>query len=312
MRPIASVIILNWNGKQYLERCLTSVFSQRYKDYEVIFVDNASKDGSVDFVRNRFPKAKVIVNDKNLGFSGGNNVGISEAKGEYIVMLNNDTWVDKNWLKNLVEAANKDEKVAICVSKVLFMEKPDTINSCGIKVDVDGSGEDIGFGKKDGIKYQRPKEIFAASGGVTLVKKRVFDEIGLFDSTYFLYIEDVDLSWRARLAGYKVMFVPTARVFHKLGGANVQNKTVRILTFRNRIKTLIKNYSFITLLRLTPTILNSFFKKSTKSERTDLTTYTQILGYMLVDIPYAISQHFKVQKIRKVSDDNIISMMKIM
>jgi GT2 family glycosyltransferase len=211
-----SVVILNFNGKRYLEKCLSALESQTYRDFEVIVVDNASSDGSVDYLEAHFPSARIVENEKNLGFAGGTNSGIRLAKGEYILTLNNDTQVDRRFLECLVEAMQSDKSAGMCASKMLL---PDgRINSAGICLSRSGAAWDRGMFEPDCGQYDHQQEIFGACAGAALYRKEMLDEIGLFDEDFFLYMEDVDLAFRAKLAGWKCIYIPEAVVYHHHGG----------------------------------------------------------------------------------------------
>src|SRR5512138_3034202 len=200
-----SVIILNFNGKRYLEKCLSSLESQTYRDFEVIVVDNASSDGSVDYLKAGFPLVRIVENKKNLGFAGGTNSGIRRAEGEYILTLNNDTQVDRRFLECLAEPMQSDKSVGVCASKMLL---PDgRINSAGICLSRSGAAWDRGIFEQDHGQYDCQQEVFGACAGAALYRKEMLDEIGLFDEDFFLYMEDVDLAFRAKLAGWKCVYV---------------------------------------------------------------------------------------------------------
>jgi len=212
--PKVSIVILNWNGRLYLKDCLSSVFSQSYPNYEVILVDNGSEDGSVDYVRDNFPNTKLIVNAANLGFSRGNNIGIRAAKGKYIATLNNDTRVDRNWVQELVKVAEADEKVGSCQAKIVSFRDRRIIDAVGIRINKCGTPYQIGYGEKDEGQYENVSEVFGACACAALYRKEMLDHVGLFDEDFFTYYEDVDLAWRARLLGWRCVFVPTSLVYH--------------------------------------------------------------------------------------------------
>ena len=140
MNRKASIIVLNWNGKRYLEECLHALFTQTYSPYEIILVDNGSHDGSVDFVAERFPAVRIIENGENLGFAAGNNVAIRVARGDYIVTLNNDTRAEPDWLEELVKVVETDPKIGMCASKMLFYYHTGILNSTGISLDNEAKG----------------------------------------------------------------------------------------------------------------------------------------------------------------------------
>lgn len=210
-----SVIVLNYNGKRYLDECLSSLASQTYSDFEVIVVDNGSTDGSQEYLSAQYPWAKVIRNEKNLGFAGGTNSGIRAAQGEFILTLNNDARADSRLLDNLKKPM-ADAKVGSCAAKMLLADG--RINSTGICLSRSGAAWDRGMSEPDLGQYDTLEEVFGACAGAALYRKEMLDEIGLFDEDFFLYMEDVDLAFRARLAGWSCVYVPEAVVYHHHGG----------------------------------------------------------------------------------------------
>jgi GT2 family glycosyltransferase len=211
-----SVIVLNYNGKRYLDDCLCSLKSQTYSSFEVIVVDNGSTDFSHEYIKAQYPWVKLLRNEKNLGFAGGTNTGIKQARGEYILTINNDTKVEKNFIKCLKQPMESDQRVGMCASKMLF---PDgKINSTGICISRSGAAWDRGMFEQDNGQYNRREEVFGPCAGAALYRKEMLDEIGLFDEDFFLYMEDVDLAFRGRLAGWSCIYVPEAVVYHHHGG----------------------------------------------------------------------------------------------
>jgi hypothetical protein len=210
-----SVVVLNFNGRQHLEGCLSSLRSQTCDDFEVIVVDNCSADGSVEFLKEKFPEFRLVVNSSNLGFAGGTNSGIRQARGEHILTLNNDTVADRRFIERLAEPMSQDPSIGMCASKMLF---PDgRINSAGICLSRSGAAWDRGMFERDSGQYNLAEEVFGPCAGAALYRKSMLDEIGLFDEDFFLYMEDVDLAFRARLAGWRCVYVPDAVVHHHHG-----------------------------------------------------------------------------------------------
>lgn len=211
-----SVVVLNYNGRRYLKKCISSLSVQSYGDFEVIVVDNGSTDGSVEYLKTHFPQVKIVRNESNLGFAGGINAGIEHAEGKYILTLNNDTQADMNFVERLAEAMDSDEAVGMCASKMLFLDG--RINSTGICLSRSGAAWDRGMFEPDEGQYEELEEVFGPCAGAALYRKEMLDEIGLFDEDFFLYMEDVDLAFRARLAGWRCIYVPGAEVYHFHGG----------------------------------------------------------------------------------------------
>lgn len=210
-----SIVVLNYNGQRYLDACLASLAEQTYQDFELIVVDNASTDGSVEHLRDHFPQVRLVINEANLGFAAGTNSGIRAARGEFILTFNNDAQADRHFLEHIIEPM-VDAKVGSCAAKMLF---PDgRINSAGICFSRSGAAWDRGMFENDSGQYDLQEEVFGACAGAALYRKSMLDEIGLFDEDFFLYMEDVDLAFRARLAGWRCIYVPRAKVYHHHGG----------------------------------------------------------------------------------------------
>jgi GT2 family glycosyltransferase len=240
--PLISVIVLNWNGIQYLKSCLDALATQTYSPREVIVVDNGSTDGSAEWVRTHFPPVKLIENGKNLGFGGGNNVGIRASQGKYVMILNNDTRLDSFCVGALKESIEKDEKYGACASKILLQEGGDRIDAAGIAICPDGLS--IGRGRLErSVLYDRETEVFFASGCACLYRREMLEDIGLFDEDFFAYAEDTDMGWRARLAGWKCIYSPRAVVFHlHSASSGTYSHLKAYLVERNRIWVAIKNF----------------------------------------------------------------------
>lgn len=236
-----SVVIVNYNGKEFLERCLSSLKNQTIPGYEVIVVDNASSDGSIGFITEHFQNCRLIKNATNLGFAGGANAGIRAASGEYIMTLNNDTWTEPDCLEQLLSVMESDESVGMCAAKMLF---PDgRINSTGICISRSMSPWDRGMHEIDVGQYDRVGEVFGPCAGAALYRRSMLDEIGLFDEDFFLYIEDVDLAFRAQLAGWKCIYTHHAVVYHiHSGTAGFASHIVVYYGNRNALWCILKNY----------------------------------------------------------------------
>lgn len=256
MNPRVSVVILNWNGRRYLEDCLSSLQDQTFTDFEIILVDNGSTDGSVEWVAERFPQVQVIRNETNVGFAAGNNQAIRASQSEFVATLNNDTRVEPDWLAMLIAAAEEDPTVGMCASKMLFADRPEIINSTGINLDPIGIAWDRRGGEPDDRQETEPVEVFGPCAGAALYRRAMLDQIGVFDERFFAYLGDVDLAWRARLAGWRCLYVPHARVYHVHSatageGSPFKNR----LLGRNKVWTIAKNYPISRLVLYLPLIL---------------------------------------------------------
>ena len=240
----ASVIVLSWNGIEYLADCLEAVLSQGYPDLEVIVVDNGSTDGSASFVAERYPQVRLIRNERNLGFAAGNNCGLRVATGDVLVLLNQDTVVQSGWLAALVDAF-ADETVGVGGAKILYPDG-ETIQHAGGYFDWPlGLSFHYGCGERDAGQYGKVREVEYVTAAAMAIRRTVLAAVGLLDEGFFPgYFEDLDLCRRARAAGYRVVYAPDAVVIHHESGSFSQ--TVRgkpFLVFRNRFYFIFKYYS---------------------------------------------------------------------
>ncbi len=239
----ASIVIPNWDGKKFLKSVLKSLKNQTYKNFETIVVDNGSKDGSVEYIERYFPKTRIIKLPKNIGFAPAVNLGIKEALGEYIILINNDTKVDKRCIEYLVLAADVHPEVGMVACKMLQFYKPSIIDSAGDYIDASGHANNIGLGEKDGEKFNKAGYVFLVTGGGGLFKRSVFDKVGFLDDDFFAYFEDVDLCFRAQLVGIKGWYEPKAIIYHIHKATSSRNKPfTEYLQFRNMTMTVIKNF----------------------------------------------------------------------
>lgn len=253
--PRVQVVIPNWNGRHLLSRCLDALYRQTFKDFAITVVDNGSIDGSVAWLQEHAPFVQVIANATNRGFAAAVNQGIQASESEYIATLNNDTEPEPGWLEALVKAAELDDRVGMCASKMLFATRPDLINSTGICLDPVGISWDCRGGEPDHLSEEKPTEIFGPCAGAALYRRAMLNEIGLFDEDFFAYLEDVDLAWRARLAGWRALYVPGARVYHLHSGTLGEGSPLKsFLLGRNKVWLIAKNYPMPSLALYLPLI----------------------------------------------------------
>jgi GT2 family glycosyltransferase len=211
--PLVSIVIVTWNGRQYLDACLEAVAAQTGVSSETILVDNASTDGTAAYVRERYPWVRVVTLPENCGFAGGNNAGVREARGRLVALLNNDTVPEANWLRTLVSGLDEEIGFALVTSRIVYMHNPGLIDSAGDGMLASGGAFKRYHGA--GVDNARDSvEVFGVCGAACLMPKRVFDELGGFDEDFFASHEDVDLSYRARLLGYRCRYVADAIVRH--------------------------------------------------------------------------------------------------
>lgn len=240
---LAVIIIANWNGRAYLERCLEAIFNQCGTHYHVVVVDNGSTDGSEEWIAQHYPQVETIALPNNAGFAVANNIGIAATSSRYVVTLNNDTEVDPNWLEALIDAAESDPSIGTCAPLVLLDSKPSIIDSAGIEVGRLGFAWQRGRGEPAAGKYQSACDVFGPSAAAALYRRTMLERIGLFDEDFESYYEDVDLAWRAQRIGWQCRYVPEARVMHihSATGDRDPERKYRLLT-RNRWWTIVMNY----------------------------------------------------------------------
>jgi GT2 family glycosyltransferase len=235
-----SVIIPHWNAIRFLPTCLDALAQQTHP-IEVIIADNNSTDGSRELIREQYSWVRLLELDKNYGFAGACNAGMRAATGTYIALLNNDTEVDPNWAKAVVEAFVHDPKVGMVASKMLLFDKRDHIHTTGDFFTTDGQAGNRGVWQKDTGQYDNIEYVFSACGGSSAYHRELLDDVGLFDEDFFFSLEDIDLSWRAQLAGWRCLYTPHAIVYHHVS-ASGGGMTASFYTGRNALWVLAKDY----------------------------------------------------------------------
>ena len=248
-----TIVIPNYNGKHFMEPCLASLKEQTCQDYKVLVVDNASTDGSLEYMKEHYPKIEVIVLDKNYGFSKAVNVGIQHSTTPYVILLNNDTTVDPHYVEEMVKAIERSPRIFSVSSKMIQMYHPELIDSAGDLYTLLGWGVCRGTGRPVS-NYTEADEIFTACAGAAIYQRSAFSKIGYFDENHFAYLEDIDVGYRAKIYGYKNTYCPTALVYHVGSGTSGSkyNSFKVKLSARNNIYL---NYKNMPILQL---ILNFF------------------------------------------------------
>jgi GT2 family glycosyltransferase len=257
-----SVVIVNYNGRQYLGELLASLARQVKPADEVILVDNASSDGSAAYVRQQFPWVNVVELRDNVGFAEGNNIGVARSRGQYIALLNNDTIVDERWLTELVRALEADDGIGAVVPKIYKAHAYPRLDCAGAEFNALGMSWGRGANSVDEGQYELPVEVAAVTGCSVLLRRTALGGDPMFDAKLFMYYEELDLSLRLRGRGYSVLYVPTAIVHHKgsQAVAEMSRQPVLFQQFygnRNRLKILLKYYPVAILLRNLPLIVLS-------------------------------------------------------
>ena len=256
-----SIVIPNYNGMAFMEACLRAVL-QDAPGAEILVVDNASKDGSLEYTRGQFPEARILAMDENYGFARAVNEGIKAATRPYVILLNNDTEIVPGFIDALVEALERDKKAFSVQAKLIQLHDPGKIDDAGNFYCALGWA--FARGKDRSVAaYEEPDEVFAACAGAAIYRKSVFEEIGYFDEAHFAYLEDVDVGWRARIHGYRNLYEPKARVLHAgsgTSGSRYNEFKVR-LSSRNNIWIIYKNMPLVQLMLNLPFFLVGFGAK---------------------------------------------------
>lgn len=302
---LVSIVLVNWNGKKWLNKCLRTLNNQTYKNIEIILVDNASTDSSVEFVRIKFPKAKIIENKKNLGFPKANNMGVKFSKGKYLLLINTDVWIDKDFIEKLVHIYKKNNYSVISPIVKNYDRGKGLINSPNI----DLTGAPAYF-----FPISRKDKIFYLSSCYLCSKKEYENTLG-FDENYFAYYEDVDWFWRLSLLGKKYGYADNVFVYHAGAGSIGKGMQYKMFLYRNQnmLQTLLKNYSALTLFFVLPLYIIQnlfeilFFVLILKFD----ISYSYIEGWWfnLKYLPRILKKREWIQARRKVNDWEIIKKM---
>jgi GT2 family glycosyltransferase len=247
-----SVIIVNWNGRSYLQDCLDSLKNQTFRDFEVILVDNGSVDDSVSFAREHYPWVKLVTLDENVGFATGNNRGLECAVGEYIVTLNNDTKAEPDWLEILVTTADGHHRAGMVGCRICSFNDPDIVDSLGMGICSDGMSRGRFRNRRlSNLQMLDVENILFPSACAALYKRAMIDETGFFDDDFFAYAEDSDLGLRGRLAGWDAVLATNAVVYHKYSQSSGSFSSFKVyLVERNHYWVTLKNFPVRDLLLL--------------------------------------------------------------
>jgi GT2 family glycosyltransferase len=262
MSPTVSIIIPHLNGKHHLDVCLNALRRQTYQDFEVILVDNGSNDGSQIFVQTHFPEVRLLELAQNQGFTGACNAGAERAIGDIVILLNNDTEADSGWLEAVVDAFKRHPDVGIVASKILLFDQRDQFHAAGDYYRLNGIPGNRGVWQKDSGQYETETTTFGACAAASAYRRLLLDEIGFLDDDFFFSCEDVDISWRAQLAGWQVLYVPTAVVYHKLKASGGSGEIGSYHDGRNFLYLIWKNYPTSLLRRYWRDIVRAQLKIS--------------------------------------------------
>ncbi len=249
LQPEVAIVILNWNGRRFLEQFLPSVTGSTYSNKRIIVADNASSDDSLKFLQRHYPQVELIINKSNEGFAKGYNTALKQVQSEYYVLLNSDVEVSPGWIEPIIELMQQDEQIAACQPKLLaYHDKAhfEYAGACGGWIDKLGypfaRGRVFENCEADKGQYDQPQECFWASGAALFIRSKVYHELGGLDEYFFAHQEEIDLCWRIKLSGYKVYTQPQSIVYHVGGGTLPKgNSKKTYLNFRNNLIMLYKN-----------------------------------------------------------------------
>ncbi len=306
-RPLATVIVPNWNGAHLIGPCLESLARQTYQPLEVIVADGGSTDDSASLIARAYPRVRLLRLDRNRGFAGNVNAGIRAARGDVILLLNNDARADESWVRACVEALARHPRAGSIACKVLF-EDGRTINSAGDLLTRTGAPVQRGAGRLDGPEWDRLEPVFGAMGGAAAYRRALFEDVGLLDEEFFAYLEDVDLAFRAQLRGWTCLYVPEARVVH-LGSATGGGTLASYYNGRNLVRLLVKDVPAPLLPRLLPGMLGFQVRRARaallawRGKEARATLRGQLDG--LLGIPWCFGARHAVQARRTVPDGDV-------
>ena len=248
--PAASVVVVGYNSSEWLVPCLAALSRQDYPGpFEIIYVDNQSSDGSAELVRGQFPETRIIESGDNLGYAGGNNLGAAAAMGDVLAFANPDTLAESDWLRELVRPLVADDSVGLTTSKIVRMDQPAVINACGNDISLSGITTCHRAGQPS-VGITMDEDILAVSGASFAIRSSLFHRLGGFDESFWMYLEDTDLSWRARMLGYRCVLAAKSVIAHDYSFSLTPKKTQ--LIERNRYLMLTKNLSISSMIWLLP------------------------------------------------------------
>jgi GT2 family glycosyltransferase len=308
--PLASVIVPSLNGAHLLPDCLDSLVSQSYANLEVIVADGASTDGTPDLIE-RYRGVRLVQLRTNRGFSGNVNAGLRAARGEILCLLNNDASADPDWVSACVETLLTRVQIGSVASKVLFADRR-TINSAGDLMCADGVPRQRGTGQMDGPEWNTPGPVFGAMGGAAAYSRAMLADVGLFDEVFFMYLEDVDLAFRAQLRGWECVYEPLARAFH-LGSASGGGNLASFYNGRNLIRLIAKDLPTGLFQRVLPGMLRFQAQRASnalhgwRGSAARATLRGQMVG--LAELPRHLADRPPVQRRRRVSDAAVLAML---
>ena len=314
--PLVYIIVINYNGEEYLKTCLSSIEKQTYPNYKTIVIDNASTDNSEEYIKEYFPKITFIQAERNLGFAEGNNLAIKKAlekKAAYVFLVNNDTEFEIDLVEKLIKTAESDDSIGIVGPAVFDLKNKKSLQEMGMAIDK--------FGYALALKNLTDRDcVFFVSGCAMMIKSELILRMGFFDESYFMFAEDLDICWRSILTGYKIIVNENAKIYHASGGS-ISGGVVKSSSYRtnaqrvflrekNTVRTLMKNYDFSNLIKIVPfyvallffeTIFWSCILKPDISKN-----LFKAIFWNIKMLPDTFNQRAVVQNLRKIKDEELM------
>lgn len=313
MKPLVSIIIVNWNGGEVFRECIKSLEKISYPNWELIIVDNGSSEEITKLPK----KTKLIKNSINRGFAPANNQAIQFVKGKYVLLLNNDTLVEKGFLNILVDKMESENDMGVIQPKIKIMDRPELLDNCGSFLTNIGFLHHIGFMKKDSKEYNIEKEVFSVKGACMLIRKKLIDKVGLFDDEFVSYFEETDFCWKSWLLNYRVIYFPDTYILHKVGFTikRLDVANINFHYYKNRITSLIKNLGISKLIFILPThiiiSLGISFVFLLRGQFTSALLILKAILWNIVNIKVTLEKRRKIQKIRRVSDKFVFNKLSV-
>ncbi len=305
--PAVDIVTCAYKNKELTDRCLSSLLHLNYLDYKVILVDDCSADGSAEFLKNKYPDLLIIENKKSFGPARARNIGIAAAKADYLVTMDNDAYLSPDWLIQMVKLMELDRNIGQAVGKILFADNQNKIAAAGGSMYFRGKGYDMGLGADASeAQYNRQREIFFACSASMIVRRDVLDLVGGFDATYYHGSEDADFSFKINIAGYKVVYYPSAISYHGLS-KTVDQTIGRRRTYyaiRNRLLLMFKNYQTKSLIKYLPANIK-FTVFDCSRHPGKITAVLKSWLWIVSHFALILKERNKIKKFRKVDDKKI-------
>lgn len=258
-KPFVSVSVVNYNGEKFLPEFFASLYKQTYNNFEVIFVDNASVDGSVRYVREHYPQVTVVETGKNAGYAEGNNIGYEHSKGEYILIINNDTILAEDLIEKMLQAFDEIPDLGVVQPMVRLMSQKEKLDACGSFWTNTGFNYHVGIYKQASLPlYNKSFPVYSVKGMCMMVPRKAIEEVGLFDSDFWCYFEETDFCHRLWLAGYECWYYPHTFIFHHMGGTSSLRPSsfIQYHSFKNRLCSYLKNLGGKEMIKILPVYLS--------------------------------------------------------